>query len=79
MTTPISPLCSQLRSKKLCFAERPPQARADVLDGSGRCWCAHTMMAVGPDGDLVDPDVCVARRACFVPFGAPAAHELPRA
>ena len=66
----ISPYCSKLRSKKLCFAEGPPQSEDDILDGSGRVWCQRTMMAVGPDGDLVDPEDCQSARGCFVAFGS---------
>lgn len=73
----ISPYCSALRSKKLCFAEAPPRTAADIFDGSGRVWCGCTMMSVGPDGGLVEPEDCRAGRACFEPFGA--ARELPQA
>ena len=66
----ISPYCSRLRSKKLCFAERPPRSEDDILDGSGRVWCQCTMMALGPDGQLVDPGDCQPTRSCFEPFGA---------
>lgn len=66
----LSPYCSRLRSKKLCFAERPPQREDEIVDGSGRVWCQRTMMTIGPDGALVDPADCGAQRACFEPFGA---------
>lgn len=68
---PISPYCSRMRSKKLFFAEGPPRERADILDGSGWCWCAETQDAVGPDRERVDPDDCQAHRRCHVPFGLP--------
>lgn len=66
----LSPYCARLRSKKLCFAERPPRVEADVVDGSGRVWCQRTMSAIGPDGALVDAADCGRARACFVPFGS---------
>ena len=66
----LSPYCSRLRSKKLCFAERPPQREDEIVDGSGRVWCQRTMMTIGPDGALVDPADCGARRECYEPFGS---------
>ena len=62
-----SPICSALRSKATYALTRPAQRSEEVLDGSGRCWCRHTMASVGPDGQLVHPDDCRARRACFEP------------
>lgn len=67
--SPLSPYCTHIRSKKLAFAERPPREERDVLDGSGRAWCAHTMDAIGPDAEIVHPEDCQHRRACFVSWG----------
>jgi hypothetical protein len=62
---PESALCIHLRSKKVYSLSAPPASREDVLDGSGHCWCKRTMMALGPDGERVDPDMCRKGRACF--------------
>lgn len=63
--SPLGPLCSELRSKKWHFLERPPRSSEELLDGSGHCWCAETMMSIGPDSELVDPDDCRSSRTCF--------------
>lgn len=65
----LSPFCANLTSKKAYFNERPPQTAEDVVDGSAHCWCARTMMAIGPDSDLVGPEDCVQDRECFEPLG----------
>lgn len=67
-TADISPFCSELRSKKLLFATRPPQSTEDLLDASNHCWCGETMQALGPDGEMVDPQDCRPPRACHKPY-----------
>jgi hypothetical protein len=59
------PLCRHLRSKKSYTLAAPARSSADVLDGSGHCWCGKTMLPLGPDDDRVDPDNCRAGRNCF--------------
>jgi len=76
--TTFGPFCARLASKKLCFRTAPPRTEDDVLDGSGRVWCAETMQVLGPDGGLVDPTLCRHGRACFEPYG-PAARGILRA
>ena len=66
----LSPYCAKLRSKKAHFLQAPPQTDRDILDASNHCWCEVTQTSLGPDRDLVDPDDCRERRACFVPYGA---------
>ena len=61
-----SPFCLELWSKRRHFARGLPREESDLLDASQSCWCRKTMQAIGPDGDLVDPDACRAGRACFV-------------
>jgi hypothetical protein len=61
------PFCGDLRSKKLAFATRPPMVEEDVLDASRRVWCKRTMTALGPDGDIVDTDLCRKGRECHRP------------
>lgn len=61
----ISPFCVHLTAKKSAFATRPALTEAELLDGSQACWCAATMMAIGPDRERVDPDDCRAGRTCF--------------
>jgi hypothetical protein len=62
-----SPFCLELWSKRRHFARGLPREESDVLDASQSCWCRRTMQAIGPDGELVDPDDCRAGRGCFVP------------
>lgn len=61
----VSPICAHLRSKKTFFLDGPPMDSAEVLDASGHCWCRRTQQAVGPDGEVVDPEDCRAGRSCF--------------
>jgi hypothetical protein len=61
----LSPFCVHLQSKKLFFADAPPQAIDDVLDASRHCWCRKTMQVIGPDGEFVDPRDCQSGRSCF--------------
>jgi len=63
----LFPFCSELRSKKLCFAENPPRTEADILDASRSVWCGRTMQVLGPDGELVRARECRAGRACYQP------------
>ncbi len=61
----IAPFCSHIRSKKVYFLGRPPNTESELLDVSQSCWCRHTMLALGPDGAVVDPADCRAGRGCF--------------
>ncbi|MDP6761525.1 MAG: hypothetical protein QF903_12340 [Planctomycetota bacterium] len=73
----VSPFCSELRTKKLVFATRPPRSAEELMDASGHCWCGLTMQTLGPDGEVVDPQDCRAPRACNRPYlggGAPGAR-----
>jgi hypothetical protein len=64
-TYEVFPYCRELRSKKLTFARQPPRTEEDILDASNHCWCARTMQALGPDGELVRPEECRSGRECF--------------
>ncbi|MCB9916412.1 MAG: hypothetical protein H6828_14885 [Planctomycetes bacterium] len=66
----ISPFCRHLCSKKLLFQKRPPVAASEILDASQHTWCDRTQEAVGPDGDVSDPEDCVRGRGCFTPYGS---------
>ncbi len=66
---PLSPFCKHLTSKKAYFNELPARTKEEVVDGSNHCWCAKTMLAIGPDGDVVGPDDCLADRECYLPQG----------
>jgi hypothetical protein len=61
----LSPFCVHLQSKKLFFADGPPQVIDDVLDASRHSWCRKTMQVLGPDGEIVDPRDCQSGRSCF--------------
>jgi hypothetical protein len=64
-----SPFCTNLRTKKYHFLERPPLTTDELCDASGHCWCAETQQSVGADGDIVGPEDCADRaRSCFQPF-----------
>ena len=70
-TRVFSPFCRHLRTKKAYFLQAPAQTEADILDGSGHCWCKHTMTILGPGGVIADPSECRAGRACYEPAGRP--------
>lgn len=61
----LSPYCRELRSKKYYFLDRMPTEESDILDGSGHCWCTHTMKGMGPDGELAAPSECTSERGCY--------------
>jgi hypothetical protein len=60
-----TPFCGDLRSKKYFMLATIPSQAADLLDGSGHCWCHHTQQPIGPDGLHVLPDQCVPGRVCY--------------
>ena len=60
-----SPICASLRSKKFFMRDALPMEASDYLDASNHCWCRMTQQVIGPDGGIVNPDVCVNGRACF--------------
>jgi hypothetical protein len=64
-----SPFCARLRTKGYYFLDRPARTEEELLDGSGRCWCQHTQDSIGPDGELVDTEDCLAGRGCWEPLG----------
>ncbi len=63
-----SPFCTHLSTKKYAFLESPPRDEAELMDGSGACWCLQTMQTVGPDSEIVDPVDCRTGRTCFAPI-----------
>jgi hypothetical protein len=71
----ISPFCARLASKKLCFRTAPPRVEEDVLDGSAHVWCTRTMLALGPDGRIVDTSLCRRGRACYEGYAALSAPD----
>ncbi|MGN6369493.1 MAG: hypothetical protein ACTHN5_14645 [Phycisphaerae bacterium] len=62
---PLTQFCGDLRSKKFYMMDTIPSAAEDYLDPSGHCWCHHTQMALGPDGQHAGPDKCVPGRKCY--------------
>jgi hypothetical protein len=60
-----TPFCGDLRSKKFFMSDRIAASAEEYLDASGHCWCYHTQQVVGPDGQFVEPDRCVAGRSCY--------------
>ena len=61
-----SPMCRELRSKKVFTLDAIPMAHEDVIDLSNHCWCRQTMQAFGPDGDIVRPQKCGPERSCYL-------------
>jgi hypothetical protein len=60
-----SPICREIRSKKVFNLKSIPIAPGDVLDQSNWCWCRVTQQVFGPDGDKVRPEKCVNGRECY--------------
>lgn len=61
----VAPFCIHIQSKKAYFLGRPPNTEQELLDASQSCWCRRTMQALGPDGEVVDPDDCRLGRGCY--------------
>jgi hypothetical protein len=64
-SVPLTQFCGDLRSKKFYMLDTIPSSAEDYMDPSGHCWCHHTQMAVGPDGQHAGPDKCTAGRKCY--------------
>jgi len=62
----LSPMCREIRSKKVFNLESIPMQPHDVIDMSNHCWCRQTMQVFGPDGDIARPEKCVPGRACYL-------------
>ena len=62
---PQSTFCSSLRSKKFFMIDELATDASQYLDASNHCWCRLTQQVIGPDGDSVRPDSCVAGRDCY--------------
>src|SRR5689334_10832286 len=60
-----TPFCGDLRSKKYFLFESLPTDASEFLDPSGYCWCYHTQLPVGPDGESAEPDLCRPGRSCY--------------
>jgi len=60
-----SPMCREIRSKKVFTLESIPMEPHDVIDLSNHCWCRQTMQVFGPDGDIARPQKCVPGRTCY--------------
>ena len=76
----LAPFCRHLASKKSFFLGRPARDERELLDASGATWCRRTQQAIGPDGEIVDPELCRAGRASCEPFFPPRSGvRVPRA
>ena len=60
-----SPMCREIRSKKVFTLDAIPMQPQDVIDLSNHCWCRQTMQVFGPDGDIARPQKCVPGRSCY--------------
>ena len=65
MSTPTTPFCGELRSKKFFMLDAIPSEADHYYDLSGHCWCYHTQQSVGPDGQQVMPERCGPGRVCY--------------
>jgi hypothetical protein len=65
MSTPTTPFCGELRSKKFLMLDTIPSEPDQYYDPSGHCWCYHTQQPVGPDGLIVLPERCGPGRSCY--------------
>jgi hypothetical protein len=61
----LTPFCGDLRSKKLYMVDQIPTEPEHVYDPSGHCWCYHTQLPVGPDGQHAYPEACGPERGCY--------------
>ncbi|MAE28231.1 MAG: hypothetical protein QF724_04170 [Planctomycetota bacterium] len=73
----LTPFCAYLRSKKWFTLEAPARDEEELLDASGHCWCRCTMLSVGPDGEIVDPEDCRAGRDCYQSLGGAESTDAP--
>lgn len=64
-SAPVSPYCSDLRSKKLLVTGKLALEDIDVLDASQHCWCFRTQQVLGPDKAPAHPEECLSGRGCF--------------
>ncbi len=64
----ISPICKEIRSKKIFHLTSIPMKVEDVLDASNHCWCRKTQQVIGPDDNRVHPTTCTSDRTCFQSF-----------
>jgi hypothetical protein len=64
-----TPFCAHLRTKKWFTLDAPARDEEELLDASGHSWCRKTMLTVGPDGEIVDPEDCRAGRVCYRALG----------
>jgi hypothetical protein len=42
-----------------------PTEADHFYDPSGHCWCYHTQLPIGPDGQQAYPEVCTPDRRCY--------------
>ena len=61
----LTPFCGDLRSKKFFMLDAIPSKAEDFYDPSGHCWCYHTQLPVGRDGEVVMPERCGPNRKCY--------------
>jgi hypothetical protein len=61
----LSPMCREIRSKKVFHLTSIPMTPDDVIDLSNHCWCRVTQQVVGPDGNRVHPTTCTSDRSCY--------------
>jgi hypothetical protein len=61
----LTPFCGDLRSKKLYMIDHIPTEPDHFYDPSGHCWCYHTQLPIGPDGQQAYPEACTPSRNCY--------------
>ena len=59
-------LCPSLMMKQILISALDDPVYDDREEaGDGYCWCAQTCRDVGPDDQLVSPNMCGPQRSCF--------------
>lgn len=61
----LSPICREIRSKKLFHLTAIPTRPEDIVDASNHCWCRVTQQVIGPDGSRVRATTCNSGRECY--------------
>ncbi len=59
-------VCKRLRNRAFYLAE-PDEAGQFEFSPESACWCAHTLIVLGPDQILCSPGSCQPGRECFEP------------
>lgn len=68
---PDEPICKHLRTKASYIPDLRDEHYMEVHHAYNHYFCLKTLHAVGPDDDIVCPEECTSKRACFRPMVLP--------